>query len=367
MTELSDEAKNYLQDIYSDPKKVGSFGSVKNLLHVIKKENKFNITLSQLKNWLKTQETYTLHKDINRKFKRNKVVVGSINQQWDMDIGDLSQFAKKNKQFRYILLSVDVLSKFIRTVPLKTKSAQEVSNAFTKMIVKNQPQTLHTDRGTEFTNKIFQSLLVRKKIKHFFTNNELKAMVAERAIKTIKLKIFKYFTQSRKFNWIDVLSDITNTYNNTASSVTGMPPSEVKPSNEDIVWKKIYPDKFNWNQSIVFKFKINDKVRISYLKKTFQRAYDYFWTGEIFIVTERFIKDFIPKYRLKDWNNEPIEGSFYSEELQEVLVDENTSYRIEKILARRKRNGIKEVQVKWFLWPNKFNSWIPENNIENYD
>ena len=366
MTQLSQDAQNYLENIYSDPKKIGSFGSIKNLYQVIKNQKRFDISLHDLKRWLKTKESYTLHKDINRKIKRNKVIVSDINQQWDMDIGDLSKFAAKNKQFKYILLAVDVLSKFLRTAALKTKGAKEVSLAFKKMIQDSKPETLHTDRGSEFTNKNFQNLLKEEKIKHFFTNNELKAMLAERAIKTIKLKIFKYFTESRKFNWIDVLQDITSTYNSTPNSVTGMAPKDVNLQNEDIIWKKIYPDRFYQNNNISFKFKVNDKVRISFLKSTFQRAYDYFWTGEIFIITERFVKDFIPKYRLKDWNNEPIEGTFYTEELQEVLVDENTTYRIEKIVSRRTRNGIKEVQVKWFLWPKKFNSWIPANSIVNY-
>ena len=367
MNDLSQDAQNYLKTLYSNPKKVGSLGGIKNLYKKVKEANEFDISLSQLKKWLKSQETYTLHKDINRRIKRNKVIVGDVNQQWDMDIADLSKFANKNRQYRYILLSIDILSKYIRTSPLKTKSAKEVSDAFKKMISSVKPQYLHTDRGKEFTNKTFQNLLSQENIKHFFTNNELKAMLAERAIKTIKLKIFKFFTESRKFNWIDVLSDITKTYNETVSNVTGMPPDEVTIRNEDLVWQNIYPDKFYPQKPINFKFQINDKVRVSYLKTTFQRAYDYFWTGEIFIVTERFVKDFIPKYRLKDWNNEPIEGSFYTEELQEVLVDENTTYRIEKIIARRTRNGVREVQVKWFLWPNKFNSWIPANSIEDYN
>ena len=367
MASLSEDEQNYLKSIYSDPKKVGSLGSIKSLYRVVKNQHQFDISLNQIKKWLKSQETYTLHKDISRKIKRNKVVVGDINQQWDMDIGDLSKFSTKNRQFKYILLSIDVLSKFIRTVPLKTKGAKEVTNAFNQMIREIKPETLHTDRGSEFTNKIFQNLLQEKNIKHFFTNNELKAMLAERAIKTIKLKIFKYFTESRKFNWIDVLPDITSTYNSTPHTVTGIPPKQVTEQNEDIIWKKIYPDNFYTEKNPVFKYQINDKVRISFLKKTFERAYDYFWTGEIFIITERFVKDFIPKYRLKDWNNEAIEGSFYTEELQEVFVDENTTYRIEKIISRRTRNGIREVQVKWFLWPKKFNSWIPANSIETYN
>ena len=297
MSQLTEEEENYLKNIYSNPKEIGSLSGIKSLFRKVQEDGKFNISLKNLKNWLKTQETYTLHKGINRKIKRNKVLVGDVNQQWDMDIADLSKFANKNRQFKYFLLAVDILSKFIRTVPLKTKNAKEVTEAFKKMIIKTKPQYLHTDRGSEFTNKSFQDLLSKEKIKHFYTNNELKAMVAERAIKTIKLKIFKFFTESRKFNWVDALSDITDSQNKTPSNVTGVPPNQVTLANEDLVWQKIYPNKNYPNKEIVYKFQLNDKVRVSYLKHVFQRAYDYFWSGEIFIITERFVKDFIPKYR----------------------------------------------------------------------
>jgi hypothetical protein len=131
------------------------------------------------------------------------------------------------------------------------------------------------------------------------------------------------------------------------------------------VWEKTYPDQPLENPE-PFKFKINDKVRISYQKVPFERAYNYHWTGEIFSITQRFHKEGIAKYTLKDWNNEPIEGTFYSDELQKVDVDENTAYKIEKILARRIRNGQREVKVKWYLWPDRFNSWIPAISVQDY-
>ena len=45
---------------------------------------------------------------------------------------------------------------------------------------------------------------------------------------------------------------------------------------------------------------INDKVRISITKAGFERAYNYQWTGEIFIVAKRFYKQSIAKYKCKE-------------------------------------------------------------------
>lgn len=364
---LGDRETAYLSKLYGNPQKVGSLGGIQRLYNAVKKDGKYKITLKQLKKWLQSSDTYTLHKLPKRKFKRNRVIVGDIGQQWSMDIAQMDLLRKENKNYRYFLLAIDVFSKFVKTAPLKTKSGPEVAAAFKKMLPKKKgiPRSLHTDRGTEFTGATFQKLLKERRIKHFFTNNELKSMVAERAIKTIKLKLYQYFTESRRLNWIDHLADITETYNETRHRSIGMSPVEVTPSKTAQVWEKLYPSQ-PLEEPEPFKFDINDKVRISFTKSPFERAYNYFWTGEIFIVTEKYHKEGIAKYRLKDWNNETVEGSFYGEELQKVDVDENTAYKIEKILRRRTRNGQKELLVKWYLWGEAYNSWIPETDLEVY-
>jgi hypothetical protein len=49
------------------------------------------------------------------------------------------------------------------------------------------------------------------------------------------------------------------------------------------------------------KFKINDQVRISYLKHAFQREYDQKWNGEVFIITHRYHRQSVDVYKLKDY------------------------------------------------------------------
>lgn len=69
-------------------------------------------------------------------------------------------------------------------------------------------------------------------------------------------------------------------------------------------------------------------------------------------------------YKLKDLAGDPIEGTFYESELQKVIKSEDVSYRVEKILKRRRHGKTHEVYVKWEGWPKKFNSWIPESSLE---
>ena len=77
------------------------------------------------------------------------------------------------------------------------------------------------------------------------------------------------------------------------------------------------------------------------------------------------MRDGIPIYKLKVWNQEDIEGTFYEQELQSVRVDPDTLFKVEKVLKRHKQNGQREVLVRWLHWPKKYDSWIPAGDLRN--
>jgi hypothetical protein len=114
-----------------------------------------------------------------------------------------------------------------------------------------------------------------------------------------------------------------------------------------------------------FSFKVGDQVRITHLRHQFQRDYDQTFTEEIFVVRERFVSQGIPIYKLKDMLDEPIQGSFYTSELQKVHKDEQSTWKIEKILKKRKFRGKSEVLIRWLGWPKKFDSWISEDDVKD--
>ena len=71
-------------------------------------------------------------------------------------------------------------------------------------------------------------------------------------------------------------------------------------------------------------------------------------------------------YELKDYNNEVIQGFFYEPELHLTYIDSDILYKIEEVLkTRKKKGGEVEILVKWKGLPSKFNSWIPEKEVEN--
>ena len=95
----------------------------------------------------------------------------------------MDSLGKANKRCNYILTAIDVLSKFAWLEPIKTKSGENLIKAFEKMCKKGrQPEKLHTDKGTEFTNRLSQKFLKDKNILFFTTHNDTKASIVERLI-----------------------------------------------------------------------------------------------------------------------------------------------------------------------------------------
>ena len=153
-------------------------------------------------------------------------------------------------------------------------------------------------------------------------HNEGKAVVAERLIRTLKTKIYKYMTSVSKNVYIVKLDDIVSEYNNTYHRTIKMKPVDVK-DNTYINFKKEVNDKDP-------KFKVGDYVRNSKYKNIFAIGYRPNWSEEAFVVSK--IKN--------DLNGEEITETFYEKELQMTNQQE---FRIERVIRRK---GDK-LYVKW--------------------
>ena len=96
------------------------------------------------------------------------------------------------------------------------------------------------------------------------------------------------------------------------------------------------------------------------MKAVFEKGYLPNWSEAIYEITEvKYTNPFT--YNLKDMNGEPIDGSFYGDELQKTNQE---VYRIEKIIRKKKINGIEHGLVKWLGYNDKFNEWKPMSEIE---
>ena len=93
------------------------------------------------------------------------MVVYRIDHQWQANLLDLGKLAFYNKGFKYLLTCINVLSRYAWVVPLKDKTGKTLKEAF-QVIFKTgrQPIRLQTDKGTEFTNSVFQKFFKERDV-----------------------------------------------------------------------------------------------------------------------------------------------------------------------------------------------------------
>ncbi len=223
---------------------------------------------------------------------------------------------------------------------------------------------LHT--GKEYLNNSVQDYLKSENILHFIAYNQYHANYAERVIRTLKGRIYKYMRENLTMTYIDVLQDIVHSYNMTIHSFLHTPPALVTKQNEQQLYEKYYlPIELEREKTpVVFEFQVGDKVRLSKTRHPFGKGYREQWTEEIFIVTHT-IPSHPPRYQVKDMMDEPVKSSFYSQELKHVSVTEDTLYRVEKIIRYRTKNNQRQALIKWFGYPDKFTSWTPVSDIQH--
>ena len=354
----------YLTQLYYNPKRSGALGGVERLYRDVKKDGKYAISCAQLKKWLMKQDTYTLHKPARRHYKRNRVIVGGIDELWQMDLADMQTMPAENDGYRYLLVCIDVFSKYLWVIPLKTKTGPALVMAIKKILESGRkPEKIQTDQGTEFFNKHFKELMKKEEIHLYNTYNETKASVVERVIRTLKTRMWRYFTAKKTMRYIEVLQDLVDSYNRSKHRSIQKKPINVTQKNEREVWHTLY-EEHEKEGPVKYKFEVGDQVRISKMKRTtFEKGYLPNFSKEIFTVSQQ-IPRHPPVYKLKDYDQEELSGTFYNEELQKVIKEDDV-YDVEKILKTRGKGKNKEVYVKWLGYPAKFNSWIPASEVKD--
>ena len=257
--------------------------------------------------------------------------------------------SKHNKGIRFLLCVIDIFNKYARVVPLKDKKGISIVKAFQSILKQSnrKPNKIWVDKGFEFYNAYFKKWLRDNDIVMYSTHNEGKSVAADRFIRTLKSKIYKYMTSISKNMYIDKLDDIVDEHNNTNHTTIKMKPIDVQDNTYICADKKIN------NKDP--KFKVGDRVRISKYKNIFSKGYMPNWSEEVFVTKK--VKNTVPRtYVINDLNGEEITGIFYEKELQKKNQEE---FRIEKVI-RRKGN---KMYVKWKGCNNSFNSWIDKANL----
>ena len=320
-----------LREIYFNVN--GGYMSMEKLYQSAKEEGIEGVSRKNVKEWLQTQNTYIIHKPSRKHYKTQRTYVDGLAQQIQMDLVDMSKFSHGNKGNRWILTVIEVLSRYAFAIPVWRKNTESMTKAVESVLVQfkerfgRYPKTAQFDDGKEFYNVGVKTLLKDHDVHYFSTRTFRKAAIVERFNRTLKTRMWKYFTENRTKVWVNILPALVRSYNNSTHRTIGMKPADVSEENKDEVWTRIYgyplssfPDP---------KFKVGDHVRVEIKHKTFEKGYEPNVDNEVYVVTSVFRGD--PNmYSLKDpEDGEDILGRYYEQELSLDLNKDGGHHRDE--------------------------------------
>ena len=224
------------------------FGGIKDLIKYVRGKT-YKIRESKLKKWLLSQPSYAVHFPIiKKKYPRQYITTIGIDEQWEADL----MFLSVRKKPKPVLVIVDCFSKRCDARIIRKKIPEYIINAFEDIlenspylgrkssIALKHPAQLRTDQGKEFKNRNFSKFLKKENIHHFYAlNPDVKAAMVERLIRTLKNRLNKFLTHTKKltFNSHDqcqmVLKKLIHSYNHRIHTSLGIAPIQVNLKTQD--------------------------------------------------------------------------------------------------------------------------------------
>ncbi len=318
------------------------------------------LKINDIKDELSGISTYTRHKEGKKNILFNPFYVRYVNEMWQADIMYLPDYKKESKGYKYLLCVIDVFSRKLFIRKLRKKDTKTVIENFDSIHkeVNMSPEKIVVDKGSEFKSESFQQYTDFFGIQLIFTYNETKAAHVERAQRSYQNILYRILEEHQTRDFLKYLNDALFIYNNRKNRITGYSPNIAFQKKNHSQVSKNLEKKYN---DIRLKkrlpgFKENDFVRIREMRRTFSRGYHPYFTEEIFKVKKVLTNLPIPRYILSDYSGtEEIRGSFYERELTKVTSD---TFKIEKILKKKRERGKTLYFVKWLGYPSSQNSWI---------
>ena len=191
----------------------------------------------------------------------------------------VDKLASQNNGVNYLLVAVDIFSRFVRVQTMKTKYAKDTLQAFRKMISrKNTPEKLWVDKRTEYGGT-FKTFCKEKDIEFYSTMSETKAEFTEGAVQSLKHIIYRYIEDHGE-KFVPKLQQFVSTLNCRKNRSIGKSPKNVKNSDFlSILYNK------SFKKYTKPKFKFDGRVRISKNDIRFRKGYKPQFTDEVFEIS----------------------------------------------------------------------------------
>lgn len=277
-----------LHKLYTDLQhSPAAYTSVEPLLREARK--KFpSISRRECQSFLDALPSYTRHRRAVHNFRRLPTLAAGLHTDWQADLADLQLLSRANRGYRYLLVCIDVLSRQLFVEPMRRKFAVDAVKAFKEIFKRARviPWRIYTDQGKEFIAAPVQQLFCDRHIMHrlMVTSPQFHAGMVERAIRSIKERVWKIFTAKRTHCWLNIIQEIVSGINNSPHSALpeGLAPQDITFSNAQHVRRQLW-SRAGVNPTVTLrtarapsvktKFAIGDRVRIEKRKHPFEKGY----------------------------------------------------------------------------------------------
>ena len=144
-----------------------------------------------------------LHKPQRHKYPTRKVFAQSKDNTWGIDLADMSTWKAENDGYTFIVLAIDVYTRWAAARALKTKTGAEVLAAIKDICAesKRMPRFMWVDEGTEFKNKEVTAWRKANTISMYHTYRRVKSVIEERLVRTMKTNMWKILTAENSHKW----------------------------------------------------------------------------------------------------------------------------------------------------------------------
>ena len=262
------------------------FTSLKKLYEKLKV---YGVTMQEIKNFLKEQETFQLHKTAKKPKVFFPITSYYPNQNIQIDIMDVSNVSSANSNYKYLLIGIDIFTRVACAIAMKNKQTDSILEAVEKIINNFKPDitSIQCDNGSEFVSKKFKDLMKDHNIEiHYVDVNEHhKLGIVDRFIRTLRLLIDKYCTAFKTTKYIDALQKIIHNYNNNYHTGIKTTPNDAINKQEEISLLNI--KQYNRAKKDEIKFEIGDKVRHIINKNLFDKGSNAKWSKTIYSIINK--------------------------------------------------------------------------------
>jgi hypothetical protein len=312
------DKEKIINDYFENPKT--GLKSMSRIYDALKKQG---ITLKEIETALNKNQIYQLHKQ--PKYTYDKILVKEPDKYYQMDLIDMSNYARNNGGHNWILNLVDMFSKKAYSIACKNKTHIEIKDKLKEIIDKNKfsPLQIVSDNGGEFINNKMNEYLKEKKIYHntIEPHSPNSNGIVERFNRTLKQMIFKYFTLKDSLKWVDILDDLIENYNNTINSSVGKKPNEINEKNKNNVVEYVENKIFSPAITNEKYFNDGDKVRILLKTKKFDKKTGVRFSDKLYTILARIRGVYglqHDKYVLENPSGEQVRKLYYYNDLIKV-------------------------------------------------